>query len=113
MNRVPRKTDYDRQGTSRRRVARRGQRRAGAHSALALFVALTAAVVVGLLIPLNASSNPHHFAGDYVLFAKAIAAGITTGPKAFEPDCDETSTGQRRIGRDKRFQQHFLRTSPQ
>ena len=96
MNRGFGVTDYKGGGVSRRKrvhIRRRG-RAVGVSSGLALVAALTLSVIVGLLLPLTAAGNPHHGAGDYVIFAKAGAEGITTDQKAFEPDCDNSNHGQ-------------------
>jgi hypothetical protein len=60
-----------------------------------VLVLAVSAVCVGLLARNMTTANPGHFAGDYVIYARANADGITDSAKAYEPNCNNgTNDGQ-------------------
>lgn len=61
-------------------------------------IALVALLVTGVVLsPALASINAEPNAGDYLLFAKALATGVTADRKANEPSCDSSNEKQAEV----------------
>jgi hypothetical protein len=99
-------SNYDRQGHSNERVARRARRASKKSRRLAAlkWVAVLAVTAVALALGLiqTAAANPDHSAGDYFMYALAGANGISDR-KANEQDCDGSNDKQSDISGSDSF----------